>query len=253
MKEKGISQEGLKLIACVTMLIDHIGAVLGYEWYMVRSMAAGVHLQNLWDLYMLMRIIGRIAFPIYCFMLVEGAYRTRNPRKYGARLAVGVLLAEIPFDLAFSGGWDWSSNSVMITLLLGFCMIEAMKRVKILWKCLLVIPFWFLAEKMMTDYAGHGILIIAFLALIKDMPYERLLRALGMIPLLAFGATIPLGYGKIYLELFGLIALIPISCYSGKKRTYSKAAQWAFYLFYPVHLMLLWFLRVLIFGAQYPV
>ena len=72
-KKQGLSQEGLKLIACVTMLIDHIGAAF-VPW-------------------MWLRMVGRIAFPIYCFLLAEGAFYTRNPRRYGARLAVGALLA----------------------------------------------------------------------------------------------------------------------------------------------------------------
>ena len=80
--KKGISQEGLKILACLTMLLDHIGAVFvrGYT----------------------LRIIGRIAFPIYCFLLVEGVLHTKNPRRYGLRLGIGLLLSEIPFDLLFS-------------------------------------------------------------------------------------------------------------------------------------------------------
>ena len=86
MREKGIYQEELKLLACVTMLVDHIGAVL------VPGFA--------------LRIIGRIAFPIFCFVLAEGAYHTRDPRKYGIRLLIGLLLSELHFDLLFSGRLD---------------------------------------------------------------------------------------------------------------------------------------------------
>ena len=83
--KKCLSQEWLKIIACVIMLIDHIGAVLlpQYIW---------------------LRYIGRIAFPIYCFLLAEGVHYTKNPQKYGLRLAAGALLSEIPFDLALFGG-----------------------------------------------------------------------------------------------------------------------------------------------------
>ena len=253
MREKGISQEGLKLIATVTMLIDHVGAVLVYQWYMASSMAASMHIKWLWDLYMLLRVIGRTAFPIYCFLLVEGVHHTGNPKKYAQRLAIGTLLSEIPFDLAFSGGWDLGYNNVMITLLLGFFMLEAMKRVGMVWKCLLVLPFWLLAELLKTDYAGNGILLIAFLALSRNIPYEKFFRVVGMVLLLSFGATIDLGPIRIPLELFGLTALIPIFLYNGSKRTVSKTVQWLFYLFYPAHLLLLWLARILIFGAQYPV
>lgn len=249
MKQKGLSQEALKMIATVTMLIDHIGAVVVYEWYMARSMASGMHIKWMWDLYMLLRVIGRIAFPIYCFLLVEGVHYTRNPKKYGTRLAIGVLMSEIPFDLAFNGAWDMGYNNVMITLLLGFFMLEAMKRVKLVWKCALVLPFYLLAELLQTDYAGNGILLIAFLAITRAIPYEKPFRMVGMILLLSFGATINIGFIRIPIELFGMIALIPIFLYDGEKRYYSKAAQWAFYLFYPVHLLLLWLIKLLAFGA----
>ena len=80
MEKKGLSQEALKSIACITMLLDHIGAT------MVRGYT--------------LRIIGRIAFPIFCFLMAEGAYHTKNPRKYCLRLMIGMLLSELPFDLA---------------------------------------------------------------------------------------------------------------------------------------------------------
>lgn len=249
MKQKGISQEALKLIACVTMLIDHAGATLAYSWYMDQSIAMGVHMESLWNLYMLMRIIGRIAFPIYCFLLVEGAHYTKNPRKYAARLALGAVLSEIPYDLVFSGGVDWTSNNVMITLLLGFGMLEAMKRVKGIWKLAVILPFYLAAELMYTDYAGYGIVIIAAMALTRGIRHEKWVRA-GVMPLLLwFGATIPIGAFMVPLEIFGVLSLVPIFAYKGGKRTYSKAVQRVFYLFYPVHLLVLWLLNGMLFGG----
>ena len=97
----GLSQEGLKLIACVTMLIDHIGAVFF-------PYAIGL------------RIIGRISFPIYCFLLAEGVHHTRSPLKYGLRLLLVAVISELPYDFLFYGRFTWLRNSVMVTLLLGF-------------------------------------------------------------------------------------------------------------------------------------
>ena len=103
MQKRGLSQEGLKLIACITMLVDHIGAVFFpfTAWF---------------------RIIGRIAFPIYCFMLAEGVYHTKNPRKYGLRLLIGALLSEALYDCTFYGGFNWHYQNVMLALLIGFIM-----------------------------------------------------------------------------------------------------------------------------------
>jgi membrane protein implicated in regulation of membrane protease activity len=77
------------------------------------------------DLYYSLRVIGRFAFPIYCFLLAEGAHCTRNPKKYALRMAIGAVLSELPYDLAFYGGWTMENQSVMITLLLGFGALEA--------------------------------------------------------------------------------------------------------------------------------
>lgn len=261
MKHKGLSQEGLKLIACVTMLIDHIGATLVVRMFFRCPVDSEAF--PYWEsLYFGMRVIGRIAFPIYCFLLVEGAHRTRNPKKYGLRLFIGMLLSEIPFDLAFSPTWlvyEWKLttpflgfnpefNSVMMTLLLGFGMLQWMKRVKGFWKVAVILPFYILAERLYTDYGGMGILLIAVFALTKGMEKETLLRALGCAAVLCADLDIMLKYGIGHsMESFAMLALIPIALYDGRKLTNSKAVQWAFYLFYPVHILILALLKTLIF------
>lgn len=245
---KCISQEGLKLLACITMLVDHVGATLVLR--LIREV--GNPGSALIPLYYLMRIIGRIAFPIYCFLLVEGAHHTRNPKKYGLRLLIGMQLSEIPFDLALSSRgpvcFDWTDNSVMITLLLGFLMIQSMKQATGAWKALLILPFYLLAEQLHTDYGGLGILIIAVFALTRGMPHEKLLQTVGLCAVIYPGSRVLLGSVAVNLEWFAALAMIPIFCYDGRKLTHSKAAQWAFYLFYPVHLAVLALLEVLIFG-----
>ena len=121
MERKGLSQEGLKVIACLTMLVDHIGA----------TMVSGYWL----------RIIGRIAFPIYCFLLAEGASYTKNPKKYALRLLIGFLLSELPFDLAFRRKLTWDYQNVMLTLLLGFLAVQIIMKsgndvIKRCWRCI---------------------------------------------------------------------------------------------------------------------
>ena len=250
MRKRELSQEGLKLLACVTMLIDHIGATLVLR--MLQTMPVRNEQYNLLvGIYYALRIIGRIAFPIYCFLLVEGAYHTRNPKKYGIRLFVGMLLSEIPFDLAFSHRgnvlFDWSSNSVMLTLLLGFCMIEAMKQWTDFRKVAVILPFYLLAEWMHTDYGGLGILIIAVFALTRGLPQEKLYQFLGLSLVVYPGSRAIIGSVAVNLEWFAVLALIPIFCYDGRKLNYHKAVQWGFYLFYPVHIAVLALLEVLIF------
>ena len=212
--KKGLSQETLKIIACITMLIDHIGAVL---FPSIR----------------LLRIIGRIAFPIFCFLLVEGVYHTKHPVKYGFRLCIGLLLAEIPFDILFFGGFTWQHQSVMVTLLLGYIMLQIIMKVEPIYKILIVFLFAMLADLFNTDYGSFGICLIAIFMLTRETKYNILIQAIS-ICLLSI-----LFYGINSTELFCIFALLFIVLYSDKKVTYSKVLQWAFYLFYPVHLTLL--------------
>ena len=89
MKKQGLSQEGLKLIACVTMLLDHLAVVV-----IMGPMISTQHGIRL-EIYEVLRLVGRLAFPIFCFLLVEGSVHTRNPVRYGLRMAVCCLLSEM--------------------------------------------------------------------------------------------------------------------------------------------------------------
>ena len=242
MKQKGISQETLKIIACVTMLIDHIGATLIVPDFSYYETNLELYTTMAW-INLVMRSIGRIAFPIFCFLLVEGVYHTRNPKKYVLRLTIGMLLAEIPFDLAFfRDGISWEHQSVMVTLLLGCLMVLGMNRSKGVWKLLWIVPFYFAAEWLHTDYAGKGILVIAMFALAKGRKHEAWWRLAGLF-LLYWDLSWTRRYFNLDVWLpwdrLPLISAVPILCYNGKKLTHSKAIQWAFYLFYPVHIAVL--------------
>lgn len=94
----------LKILAMVTMLIDHIGAAVLLRYLLdIRSHVASIDAYNqLVTLYQVLRGIGRIAFPIYCFLLVEGFQKTRNLKKYIMRLGIFAVIAEVPFDLCFT-------------------------------------------------------------------------------------------------------------------------------------------------------
>lgn len=228
----GPSQEGLKGIACVTMLMDHIGATLVYDMYWAAAGAGqNEKAQTLYYIYFALRIIGRIAFPIYCFLLAEGAYHTRNPKKYALRLLIGMVLAEIPFDMALFGELTWEHQSVMVTLLLGYGAIYLSQRAKGYWKILIYIPFAILAQWLNTDYGAMGVAMIALFALTREVDHKRFFQVVGMVILCMTSGGI---------ELFAVLAMIPISVYHGRKLTHSKPVLWLFYLFYPVHLLVLW-------------
>ena len=225
-EKRGLSQEALKAIACVTMLLDHIGATMvqGYT----------------------LRIIGRVAFPIFCFLMAEGAFYTKNPRKYCFRLVVGMLLSEIPFDLAFRQKLTWEYQSVMVTLLIGFLVVEILQNTRFdLIKLLAVGGGFALAEWANTDYGGYGVLLVVLFSQSRGKLWlQTVLVALfawmmNSIRIPVFGYFIP-------IEMFAVFAMIPIALYSGRKATSGKVVQWGFYLFYPVHLTVLIFVRMLV-------
>ena len=228
--KKRLPQEALKLIACITMLIDHFGhAIVPY-----------LPVSYMEELYYACRIIGRIAFPIYCFLLVEGMRNTRNAGKYILRLAVGILLAELPFDILFEGGVSWESQSVMVTLTLGAVMLLCMQKTEKKWlKVLLVLPFALLAELARCDYGAGGIVMIAVFALFDKLILQTVALFLVNWQLLPSAAIEIFGV-VIIIQLLATLAMIPISLYNGKKLTHNKVVQWMFYLFYPVHLLILW-------------
>ena len=117
-----LSGTALKRIACLSMLIDHIGAAL---------LENGLFRQNaVWQggirLDFVMRMAGRLAFPIYCFLLVEGFVHTHDFRKYALRMLGFALLSEFPFDWAFFSGVYWGHQNVYFTLLLGLLAMKAL-------------------------------------------------------------------------------------------------------------------------------
>lgn len=118
----GISGSTVKIIAVAAMLIDHAAAVV-----LIRQIAADAYLdQSLLSLYNIMRFIGRLGFPIFCFLLVEGFQRSKDLRKYGLRLGIFALISEIPFNLALTGSLTASRyQNVYFTLFLGLFVLCA--------------------------------------------------------------------------------------------------------------------------------
>lgn len=227
MKSRFLSQEGLKATACITMLLDHIGAVFVPGYYT----------------YYGLRILGRIAFPIYCFLLAEGAHYTRDPHCYALRLGLGAILAEIPFDLAFYGRFTWDHQSVMVTLLVGYGVVLLWKKLPTVLHLPVLAVAALAAEAANTDYGGWGVVLIAVFSMVRGQKHAdgKRLMWLTLICLAMDSARVPFLFG-VPIELFGVLAMIPICLYSGRKTTGSKALSILFYSFYPVHLLVLWYL-----------
>nr|MCR5748437.1 conjugal transfer protein TraX [Lachnospiraceae bacterium] len=160
-----MSGTALKCIAALSMLLDHVGAVLFPE--------------VIW-----LRYVGRIAFPIYCFLIVEGFFHTRNLAKYMMRLLIFGLISEVPFDLAFHGTVIYTDyQNVFWTLLLGLFAISFMSLVtiknsilRLLVQILIAVPFGVGAELMHTDYRWIGVAMISIMYLFRRM---ELIKVVG--------------------------------------------------------------------------
>ena len=246
----GLNGSMLKMIAVVTMLIDHIAAVLlvklliyngtweltGYSDSRVLSILNLEHM-NMVKIYQFMRDIGRIAFPIYCFLLVEGFMRTRNVKKYIGRILLFAFVSEIPFDLAFAGKvFYWDYQNVMFTLFWGLLamyvsQIVELKTDKWYVKWLITALIWLVAaggaERMLTDYGAKGVACIFVLYFFR---YVKGLQLLGGA--LAFMWEFPAPLSFVFIAL-----------YNGEK---GRSMKYFFYGFYPVHLLVLFLVSVLL-------
>jgi len=207
--KKCLSGSVLKWIAILVMLIDHIGA-------------SG--LSNAWVL----RQIGRTAFPLFCFLIAEGAAHTKDIRKYLLRLGVFALVSEIPFDLALYGHViSWNHQNVYWTLFLGLGVIYFFQRYPAeSWKgCLAVLLLGGVAEMGHADYGAVGVAVIVCMYLLREKPWMRFLVCFGILVL---GA-------KVEFWCFPAFALMAL--YNGKR---GRQPRYFFYGFYPVHLLILW-------------
>ncbi len=213
------SSSALKIIAVITMFIDHFGYGLVY-WSDERV-----------SYYQLCRDIGRIAFPIYCFLLVEGFYYTKSRIRYACNLLIFGILSELPFNW-FIGNQLWVPDyqNVFFTLLLGLLAIWAMEKLWGKWPlmCLPLAAAMGAAYLLHTDYDYKGVLLIAVLYLLRSYPLPRFFA----------------GALCLYWEWKAIFAGIPISLYKGNRGWLKgPVLKSLFYIFYPGVPLLLAYLR----------
>lgn len=231
-RQTGINGFSLKLLALVTMTIDHT--------------AAALPVPALW--YLPMRLIGRIAFPIYCFLLIQGYFHTRSVGRYLGRLLIAFFVAELPFDAAlFFKVPDWGHQNVLLTLAIGLVTVYLVDHSRVWVEQLVKSAFLHrpltdllcllfslagvcLAQFCRTDYAGGGVLLILLFYFFRKHP---LLLSLCTALLFLFG------FG--WVELFGILSLLFIANYNGERGPSlgGKWGKWFFYLYYALHLAVL--------------
>lgn len=233
----------LKIIAIVSMLADHLGN------------AYFNHIT-------VMNLIGRFAFPIFAFQISEGYLHTKNLKKYFLRLFLFALLSQIPFMLFNSTFTDGFTLNIFCTLFLGLLAIFAHDKIVhsnfnvvqnksinlIIKQCIgiaIAILLAVLSEVCHFDYGFFGIAIIFLFYLFKN---DKLAMVISFVTscIIKYGITIILhSYNTLYviwyalLGMFTILPIIFICLYNGKQ---GKKVKYLLYLFYPVHLIILYFL-----------
>lgn len=235
--KRAFSGSQLKWLAIGSMLLDHTAKIISFHPLLVNTIpfeSESNHLfESIQSIFPLFILIGRLAFPLFCFLLVEGFIHTSNLTKYVTRLFLFALISEIPYDLAFSHQFvDFESQNVYFTLLIGLLVILCLEKIagppiqKIILSIMVVAAGIWLAEFLRTDYGGLiGVLLIVILYVARDFPLLKCL--LGGVVLLQS-------------SWFGLFAFIPIYFYNGER---GKQWKYFFYWFYPVHLMSLYIIQ----------
>lgn len=227
----GLSGSTLKIIAIISMLIDHTGATVVRALIRLPSVTANPDtLRMIQDLYTLMRKIGRIAFPLFCFLLVEGFLHTHDVKKYAQRMFLFALISEIPFDFALKPSWFYpSKQNVYFTLLIGLLVLWGIQTCcgKVIPQLLILTGGLLAAALLKTDYSYKGVFLIEVLYLFR---FSRIYQCLG-------------GAAAISWEMPAPAAFLPVYFYNGKR---GISLKYFFYWFYPVHLLILGFITKVI-------
>lgn len=209
----------MQLIAMITMLIDHLGYVFfpSEPW---------------------MRIIGRIAFPIYCYLLVVGYQRTRSKKRYSLRLFGLALLSQLPYSLAFIT----TGVNVIATLFIALLIVMAIDYFKdqvglqVLVALLLVTVTYWPMSALEFDYGTYGVvLVLIYRYLPNAWAMVAAHLALNIVWIFAFNFTVFTQFYSIVTTLF----IAGIQAASPKTKTEVRLPRWLWRSFYPAHLALI--------------
>ena len=205
----GISTFTLKIIAMITMIIDHVGFLF---------------FQDNHQTYIILRSIGRISFPIFCFVLVEGFFHTSDRLKHAIRLGIFALVSEIPYDMLYGRFFDMARQNVIFTLFIGYMAIWALQSISM---------FRVAYPDKILKHIGAGRLntILCFYVFNNHHIGRAISNIVFNIGMFGFG-----------VQWWGALSVLPIAFYNKKPGT--KKLKYMFYWFYPVHLLILVLVKI---------
>ena len=228
-----LSGSSLKLLAVLSMTADHVSLhLLQYDARFTEPLFTCHHYPV--SLFLLLRCAGRLAFPLFAFLVTEGFTHTRSRRRYGLSLLLLALLSVVPWSLVHESQWLMlKSQNVMFTLLLGFlalCAVERWERGRLtaVQLSLLLLTVVASATALRSDYGACGVTFILCLYVLRQ---HRVLQA-------------AVGFGLLPMKWLSAPAFIPMNMYNGRRGFIrGTVSKYAFYAYYPFHLLVLYHLR----------
>lgn len=263
--EKGITGSTLKWIAMLTMLIDHYAVVfltplVTQSGVLSLSFSSCINSGNVYAInYIVDRLIGRIAFPLFCFLLVQGFIHTSSKLKYIIRLFLFALISEVPFDLAFKNEiFEVTYQNVFFTLGFGMLAMFVMDKARqiimsrkdaetylfigIAVDGFVTLFFGLMAELMKTDYGMYGVFTICVMYYVWKCQGGYInknanSRIINVVEITAGSVVCIISN---LLEITTLITIPFIALYNGKR---GMKLKFAFYFIYPVHLVVYYIIK----------
>ncbi len=230
----GLSGSQLKLLAVVLMTVDHVGLTLVEQGILGNMIGSE---SWWWYVDLILRGVGRLAFPIFAFLLAEGAFRTRHEREYALRLLVFALVSETPFDLALFGSWFYPGyQNVLFTLLAAYLAILGIRKNtrRPLLQILCVAAGCGAAALLRTDYGAMGVLMTVLLYWFRGSVVQTVAGvAAALIDSISWAGI-------------SALAFVPIHFYNGERGRWP--GQYFFYIYYPAHLLFFYVLLCLLSG-----
>ncbi len=220
----------IKLLAILAMVVDHIGLFF---------------LPN----YTFLRIIGRVSFPLFSFLIANGAHYTKNIKNYIIRILIFAFLSQVPYNLAHNSiNLENVGLNILFTfflsLLLIFAVREAKKNTLFIFVLLAVLFFSCILN---IDYRFYGVILPLLFYLTFNDKKKMILSFFILAFLASFFSGIEgdrLNFSKVDLGyIFGLFSLAFILSYNHKV---GLKAKYLFYVFYPLHFLAIYFIKLFV-------
>lgn len=214
----------LKLIASVSMLADHICAI--FFSYLPSS-------------FILRLTIGRIAMPVYLFLLGEGFFHSRNRKRYGISLLITAVISEPVYDISLHGSiWNPQYQNVCFTLFTGFLMLCLLNMLTLKNRQILHLPVIavFCVITYFLHFSYDYSAMIALAAIYYLHWHKSYIKGCSVCAAIAVFENTPGAF----------LAAFPLSFYNGKRRRINPFVKYLFYAFYPAHLLILYIINILL-------